>query len=279
MRTKYVLTYDLKILYCQDIDLNLSCKELDLSNLQFHLYDGSKEDLNYGFELNPNEVNVIASEILMGKVGYILSDKNMLWLEKFEEMLKRDMTLLLNKKVSYTYFILKLQLLGFGEDIAKDIVMNYYYSLERGEKVAHPQVFLKNINRLLKQKIFWVPMNFDKEEILEYKFLQEIIETKQDMMYKFSFDQMYRDRYMDICKKGIVHKLLEFNTHPSYMVRKKQNISNLVPFTIQEYNKLIKKMMINIYNKKYLNVNTGFIQDTLKHMEVIIRLYISLNFK
>lgn len=276
MQSKYVLTYEMKILYCQDVNLNLTCKELNLETLQFRLYDGDREDLETGFELNPNDVNLIASEILMGKVGYSLSDDKMKWLEKFETLLKSDMKLLLNKKVAYSYFILKLQLLGFSEDIAKDIMYQYYENLLNKKKIAHPQVLLKNINHLIKCKIFWVPMNLDKEEEKEYQFLEKVIQSKLDMMYKFSFDQMYSDQYLFLCKHGLVNKLLDFNTHPSYLVRRKQPITNLVPYILDEYSKIIHKLMIDIYTKRFLNINEGFIQDTIKHMETYIRQYISV---
>ena len=276
MQSKYVLTYEMKILYCQDMNLNLTCKELNLETLQFRLYDGDREDLETGFELNPNDVNLIASEILMGKVGYSLSDDKMKWLEKFETLLKLDMKLLLNKKVAYSYFVLKLQLLGFSENISKDIMYQYYENLLNKKKVAHPQVLLKNINHLIKCKIFWVPMNLDKEEEKEYQFLEKVIQSKLDMMYKFSFDQIYSDQYLFLCKHGLVNKLLDFNTHPSYLVRRKQPITNLVPYIFDEYSKIIHRLMIDIYTKRFLNTNEGFIQDTIKHMETYIRQYISV---
>lgn len=276
MQSKYVLTYEMKILYCQDMNLNLTCKELNLETLQFRLYDGDREDLETGFELNPNDVNLIASEILMGKVGYSLSDDKMKWLEKFETLLKLDMKLLLNKKVAYSYFILKLQLLGFSENISKDIMYQYYENLLNKKKVAHPQVLLKNINHLIKCKIFWVPMNLDKEEEKEYQFLEKVIQSKLDMMYKFSFDQIYSDQYLFLCRHGLVNKLLDFNTHPSYLVRRKQPITNLVPYILDEYSKIIHRLMIDIYTKRFLNTNEGFIQDTIKHMETYIRQYISV---
>lgn len=276
MQSKYVLTYEMKILYCQDMNLNLTCKELNLETLQFRLYDGDREDLETGFELNPNDVNLIASEILMGKVGYSLSDDKMKWLEKFETLLKLDMKLLLNKKVAYSYFVLKLQLLGFSENISKDIMYQYYENLLNKKKVAHPQVLLKNINHLIKCKIFWVPMNLDKEEEKEYQFLEKVIQSKLDMMYKFSFDQIYSDQYLFLCKHGLVNKLLDFNTHPSYLVRRKQPITNLVPYILDEYSKIIHRLMMDIYTKRFLNTNEGFIQDTIKHMETYIRQYISV---
>ena len=71
-----------------------------------------------------------------------------------EELLKKDISLILNKDISYNYFVLKLQLLGFEEQMAKDIVYHYYKQLEQKQEVAHPQVFLKKINTLLRQKYF-----------------------------------------------------------------------------------------------------------------------------
>lgn len=278
MRNRYALTYDLKILYCPDIDLNLACKELDLTSLQFHLYDEDREYLNTGFELNPNDVNIIASEILIGKTGYLLSEQKMKWLEKFERLLKENISLILNKKVAYTYFILKLQLLGFSEGISQDIVNNYYDNLEMNKKVAHQQIFLKNLNQLIKNKSFWVPSNLEKEMNRESHFLEQVIMSKQATMYKFSFDQLYLDKYMQLCKNGIVNTLLEFNQHPSFLVRKKHSIADLIPYVFAEYKKIIYQLMSDIYKKNYLSINIGFIDDTIKHMESALRVYISLNF-
>lgn len=279
MQSKYVLTYELKILYCQDIDLNFSCKELNLSTLQFHLYDGNKKDLNTGFELNPEEINNIAQEILMGKTGYVLSDKKMEWLEKFETLLKSNMKLLLNKNVAYTYFILKLQLLGFSEEVAKDIVSNYYTNIENNQKVVHQQIFLKNINKYLKEKIFWVPNNLEKEELKEYQFLEKVINSKLEMMYKFSFDQLYREQYLFLLKTGIFNTFINYNLYPSYLIRQKHAVIDLIPYMFTEYEKIITKLMTDIYNKNYLAINTGFIQDTIQHMEKILRFYLSFNYK
>lgn len=280
MNTKYVLTYDLKILYCQDIDLNLACKELNLETLQFRLYDGKREDLYTGFELNPNEVNVIAKKILMGKIGYELSEEKMKWLIKFEDLLKTNISLILNKKVAYSYFILKLQLLGFAEGISQDIIDFYYQNLEQNKPVAHPQIFLKRINELIKHKILWIPNNLEHEETIETNFLKDVIYSKLDTMYKFSFDKQYGDVYLNnICKNGIVHKILEYNMHPSYLVRKKRSALNLIPFLFSEYELTIENLMKTIYTNNYMNINYGFITDTIKHMETYLRLYISTNYK
>ena len=280
MKNKYVLTYEMKILYCPDVDLNLACKELNLSTLQFMLYDGDREDLNNGFELYPNEVTTIAESILMGKVGYELDSKQMEWIEKYETRLKKDISLILNKTVTYNYFILKLQLLGFNESVAREIVYHYYKQMEENRKVAHPQIFLKNINLLLKQKIFWVKKDLEHEMIAEEAFLRKVIKSKFEQQYKFSFDTLYKDEYMNLLKKGIVHTLMQFNLHQSYLVKKKQQVTNLVPYVLKVYRLQIKNILNNIY-EKYYNVtpNTGFIEDLLNQMESAIRLYIAISFK
>ena len=73
---KIVLTYEMKILYCPDIEMNLSCKELNLSTLQFRLYAGNRSDLFTGFELSAEDVTSVARDILMGKIGYELAEKH-----------------------------------------------------------------------------------------------------------------------------------------------------------------------------------------------------------
>lgn len=279
MNNKYVLTYDLKILYSPDIDLSNTCKELDLKTLQFRLYDGEKDSLKNGYELDPNEVNTIASNILMGKIGYELPLKKMEWLEKFEKLLKENMKLILEKKLAYTYFILKLQLIGFSEEVAKDFVTSYYESLNYEQNVAHPQVLLKNINKFLKEKMLWIPNNLDRETDLEYHFLEKVIYSKQEKMYKFSFDQMYQEEYLLLCKNGLVEKIFQYNMYPSYLVRKKYKIIDLIPYVFSEYEKIIKTLMSEIYTNNYLNINEGFIYDTIKHMETSLRLYITLALK
>ena len=278
MKEKYVLTYELRILYCPDVQLNLMCKEFNLSNFQFTLFDGDRSDLETGFELYPNEINTIASDILMGKIGYELSQKQMNWLEKYEEKLKDDISLILNKKVTYNYFILKLRLLGFKEEIAKEMVSNYYRMIESNKKVQHPQIFLKNINKFLSKKIFWVTNNLEKEKNIEYTFFEKVIESKFELGYKFSFDQLYKEQYLNMEKNGIVNTLLQFTQKPSYLVRKKYQVTNLVPYVTKVYKNILKQIITDIYAKYHLIPNESFIDDITKQIIAAARLYISLYF-
>ncbi len=277
---KYVLTYEMKILYCPDIEMNLSCKELNLSTLQFRLYAGNRSDLFAGFELSAEDVTSVARDILMGKIGYELAEKQMTWLQKFEELLKKDISLILNKDISYNYFVLKLQLLGFEEQMAKDIVYHYYKQLEQKQEVAHPQVFLKKINTLLRQKAFWVKKDLWKEMDAETTFFQGVIGTKLEQQYKFSFDKMYKDDYIEVLKTGIIHTLLLYNLTPSYLVRKKQAVTDLVPYVLSVYKYYMRNILNNIcINTFHITPNKGFIDDLLYQMEMIVRVYVAIYFK
>lgn len=279
MKSKYVLTYEMKILYCPDMDLNLACKELNLETLQFRLYDGNRNDLKTGFELYPNEVTSIAENILMGKIGYELDKKQMDWLEKYENRLKKDISLLLNKTISYNYFILKLQLLGFPEHVAKDIVAHYYEEIGRNAIVAHPQIFLKNINQLIKRKIFWVKKDLERELSVEEIFLRKMVKMKLNQQYKFSFE-IYKEEYRNILQKGIVSSLIQYNLTPSYLVKTRHPVTNLVPSVLIVYKTQLSKLLEHIYTDVYyITPNKGFIDDLLYQMELCVRMYIAMCFK
>ena len=278
MKEKYVLTYELRILYCPDVQLNLMCKEFNLSNFQFTLFDGDRSDLETGFELYPDEINTIASEILMGKIGYELPQKEMKWMEKYEKKLKENMSLILNTKVTYNYFILKLRLLGFKEEIAKEMVSNYYRMIESGKNVQHPQIFLKNINKFLSKKIFWVTNDIEKERNIEFLFFEKVVDSKFELGYKFSFDQLYKEQYLVMEKNGIVTALLQFTQKPSYLVRKKYQVTNLVPYVIKVYSTIVKQMVSDIYARKHLVPSESFLDDITKQVIIAARLYISLYF-
>ena len=99
------------------------------------------------------------------------------------------------------------------------------------------------------------------------------------MMYKFSFDQLYREQYLFLLKTGIVNTFINYNLYPSYLIRQKHAVIDLIPYMFTEYEKIITKLMTDIYNKNYLAINTGFIQDTIQHMEKILRFYLSFNYK
>jgi len=278
MNSEYVLTYDLKILYCADTQLSSSCKELDLISFNFFQSDYSIEDLNCGFTLHSNEIETIAKKILNGKVGNELKKQDMDWIVKYENMLRKDMSILLNKQITYNYFVLKLRLLGFPEKFAREMMSEYYTKIDKGLKVPHQQILLRNINKFLSEKLVWIKSNLKAELKLEKDFFEKVIKNKFDLEYRFSFENKYKNDYLKLCENGIIRSLIIYNQTPSLLVRKKHNVSNLIPYILDVYLEEIKNILEEIYEKKGLPPNDAFISDLLKQVESYAKLYITLNF-
>ena len=68
-KSKSVLTYDLKILYCPNMQIKSACKELNLMTHEFSQFEGNLADLDNGYEIVASIVKNIADNILLGKVG------------------------------------------------------------------------------------------------------------------------------------------------------------------------------------------------------------------
>ena len=67
-KSKYVLTYDLKILYCPNMQIRTACKELNLMTHEFSQFEGNLAALDNGFEIAASSVKNISDNILLGKV-------------------------------------------------------------------------------------------------------------------------------------------------------------------------------------------------------------------
>lgn len=278
MSSKYVLTYDLKILYCSNIQLSSNCKELNLSNFNFFQYDGDIKDMDCGFDLHSEEVESIAKDILNGKIGRELPKRDMNWIVKYETRLKNDMSILLNKQITYNYFVLKLRLLGFNSEFATEMMSDYYKKIDKGLNVPHQQILLRNINKFLAGKTLWVKSDLTDELKLEKEFFQKVINNKFKLGYMFSFDEKHKKEYLKLCENGIINSLIKYNQNPSLLVRKKHNISNLVPYILKVYLEEVEKILIEIYEKKHSQLNEVFIKDLLKQIESYAKLYITLNY-
>ncbi len=174
-KSKYVLTYDLKILYCPNVQLKNICKELNLMTYEFSQFEGKESDIDNGYEIAANTVKGIADKIIMGKVGNELPEKEMKWIQDYEKLLREDISLITNRELTFNYLILKLALAGFSLDVAKNIVVHYYTNIIHQHDVPHPQIFLNEINNVLKNKTFWVKFDLQKEEISEYLFIKKVL--------------------------------------------------------------------------------------------------------
>lgn len=245
--SKYTLTYDLRILYCPNLSLREHCKILNFDTLEFEPFDGNIEELDNGYELPAESLKNVSDRILLGQIGYELPEKEMKWIQDFESLLKNDISLITNRELAFNYFILKLSLLGFSSEMAKNIVIHYYSNIINNIKVAHPQSFLKEINRVLANKNFWVKYDLQNPELMEYKYIKDFLKARYTIGYTFTFDIRLRQEYLDICKNGVAVALINYNKTPSYLVQRTANPTELMRLLEGIYKKIIWGLIVKAY--------------------------------
>lgn len=255
--SKYALTYDLNVLYCKDLSNAEICKIWDFHKLEFVPFDGDLVELNNGFEFPAEYLTTVINKILGGKVGYELPEKDMLWIQNFEALLKEDKSIITNRELAFNYFILKLSLLGFASEMAKNIIIHYYTNIINDKKVAHPQEFLNNINMALSQKTFWVKYDLQKEELVEYNYIRSFLAARYKIGYTFTFDIRLRQEYLDLCKNGVALALVKYNQTSSYLVKNTTNPNTQMRLILDIYKKIIWGLIIKAYadmNRPFDNV-------------------------
>lgn len=273
----FFLTYDLKILYCPNLQLTNVCKELNVDTHAFSQFDGNSAILSNSYKLDNDEVEDIISNVLTGKIGDELPEENMNWIINFENLLKEDPSLITNRDLAFNYFILKFILMGFKPEKAKDIVVNYYEHIIREENVPHPQILLNQINKFLNYKQFWVKYDIKNEKIKEFKMMKKIIKTKKEMGYQFKFEAFFKQEYLELIKYSFVPKLIEFNQTESYLVKEKIDLNTLVPFITQVYQEILLGIIYRIYESDNMQYDETFVNNLLKEMTSVLKLYLTIH--
>ena len=278
-KSKYVLTYDLKILYCPNMQIKNVCKELNLLTYEFSQYEGKESAIDNGYEIAANMVKGIADKIIMGKVGNELPEKEMKWIQDFERLLRDDISLITNRELTFNYLILKLALAGFSLDVAKNIVVAYYSNIINKNEVPHPQVFLNEINNVLKNKTFWVKFDLQKEEITEYLFIKKVLKARDRIGYTFSFDELFRNEYLNLAGDGVATALIKYNQQPSYLVTHKLSLNEQMPLVLSVYKKIIWGLIVKAYTEMGRPVDEIIAKGLIKDMTNTLKLYMTIHSK
>lgn len=278
-KSKYVLTYDLKILYCPNIQLKNICKELNLMTYEFSQFEGKESAIDNGYEIAANTVKNIADKIIMGKVGNELPEKEMKWIQDYERLLREDLSLITNRELTFNYLILKLALAGFSLDVAKNIVVHYYTNIINQNDVPHPQIFLNEINNVLKNKTFWVKFDLQKEEVSEYLFIKKVLKARERIGYTFSFDELFRTEYLNLASDGVATSLIKYNQQPSYLVTHKMSLNEQMPLVLSVYKKIIWGLIVKAYTEMGKPVDELIAKGLVKDMTNILKLYMTIHSK
>lgn len=273
----FFLTYDLKILYCPNLQLANNCKELNIETHAFSQFDGNISILTNSYQLNNDEVEDIIQNVLMGEIGDELPEENMQWIINFENLLKDDPSLITNRELTFNYFILKFILMGFSPDKAKDIIVNYYEHIIRDEDVPHPQMLLNQINKYLAYKKFWVKFDIKAEKLKEFKMMKKIIKTKKELGYQFKFEPLFKQEYLDLIKISFVPKLIKFNQEESYLVKQKVDLNTLVPYVTQVYQEILLGIIYRICENDNIPYDETFFNNLLKEMTSVLKLYLTIH--
>ena len=278
MEEKFFLTFDLKILYFADAKFSSNvCKELNVDNFSLSQYVGNSREMLNAYPLESDAVEDIVKYILTCPIGEELPPENMEWVIKFEELLKKDVSLLTNRDLAFNYFILKFILLGFSHDMAKDIVITYYDRIIKNEEVPHPQILLNRINDFLEYKKFWIKYDLKNERLVEFKMLKNIIKSRIELGHNFNFDTMFKDEYLNIIRNSFVPKLVYFNQTPSYLVKGKLELNTQIPYIVQVYQEMLLGMINKIYEIDNIPFDEMFVNNLLNEMTSVVKLYLNIH--
>ncbi|CCL32385.1 TPA: hypothetical protein UL242_002418 [Clostridioides difficile] len=276
--SEYFLTFDLDILYCPNKELKLSCKKLNLQNLVFENYSGNIDNIDSNYKIKAKDVNAIVNKVFKNEIGTELAHEDMSWIKEFETTFVINNKLTSSEeKIIFNYFILKLMLLGFSQDMAKDIVVSYKLSIEKNCTSIDFLSFINALDMKLKNKKFWVNFNMSYEKDLECEFINMMFTYKEKLENRFDFT-VFKDNYLNVCKKSIVKKMYDFNSKSSYLVKNPLSIEKQEKYLLYEYKStiagVIKYLVTNEYPK--LAVESRFLDYIIEEMVSVVKLYLKI---
>lgn len=273
----FFLTYDLKILYCPNLQIANTCKELNMITQNFTQFDGNLNVLNNSYKLNAEEVQSIVKNIFIGQIGDELPKENMNWIIEYEDLLKQDPSIITNRDLTFNYFILKFILMGFSPDKAKDIVVNYYEHIIKEDDVPHPQILLNQINKFLTYKKFWVKFDIKNEKLKEFKMMKKIMKAKEELGYNFNFESLFKQEYLGLITYSFVPQLIKFNQTESYLVKEKIDLNTQIPYVTQVYQEILLGIIYRICETDNKPYDEPFVNNLLKEMTSVLKLYLTIH--
>lgn len=245
--SKYFLTYDFKILYCPNINLKLSTKELNLDDLKFVKYNGNLNIIEIFFDIKSDTVNTIVDDVVKSKFGHELSKNDMEWIQKIEKALKVNSDIYENNHLMFNYYILKMRLAGFTEELAIAFTKNYFNNLNKKnemDNLTSVKDSINILNNIIKTKEIWIGNNIYSYTKLEEEFLRTVLDYKKKLSFQFNFD-IFKQDYLDIIQNSFIIYIYEYNKVPSYLVKNTKSILN---------NRSYIEMLLDIYNRIIMGI-------------------------
>lgn len=277
MAIKYVLTFDLRIIYCKNINLRIGLKELNLENLNFMPYDEDPSIIDYGYELATDDVQDINNKVFSSKLGYQLSDIDMLWIEKFEKELKYNPSLLNNNKLTFNYLILKLLLIGFSEELAIDFITKYYESIEYGITVPEVYKIIDKINSFIEKKEFWISNKIYENRVTELNFLKKVLLAKRKFKFNFDFTN-FKDEYFRLCYNSIIMENYSYNLVDSFLVKKPKKLEEQRMYLIEVYHSTIGSLLNELFQDDFMDFYSEdrFINSLVDEMTKVVNTFLDV---
>lgn len=275
--SKYMLTNDFRILYCPNMKLKLSCKELDCLTMDFSKYNGNLDLLESFMELNSKEIDLIINNIFNAIIGIELNIEDMEWLKKFDKLLEEDINIINNKKIVFNYCVLKLKLIGFPEEMALNIAKTQFINQELNNEYPHYTVFIDSINEILDKRKFWISNTVNNFNNREMNFLRTIFTYKNKLQYKFDFN-VFKNDYLNVVGKSFVPHLIKFNSTESYLIRNPLTPSKQDEYIIKSYSYIIIELINALLKKEFPNLlrNEDFIYDLINELKLVVKLYLKI---
>lgn len=274
MLSKYILTFDFRIIYCKNTKLKIGLKEFDFNSLKFiDLYEDSSI-IDNSYEISEIDMEFIVNNIFNSKFGYQLDDNSMIWLEKFENVLKSDSSILNKKELAFNYLVLKLLLIGFPQYMALEIIQKYYKLKEYNIRTPDIEIIINRINEFIKKKEYWISNEIYNDENKEIDFLAKVFNEKRKYKYNFSFNNL-RDEYFKLCFNSLIMNNYKYNSKPSFLIKNPKNLNFqkelLLEFYISKIKFLINYLLENDF--KGLSFDYRFTKSLIDEMIRVINTF------
>lgn len=246
--SKYLLSYDFRIFYCPETFFVGAYKELNQETLKFELYTDNRDLVEYAYPIDVSEINSIVKSILMGKISYLLSDQNLVWIKEFEATASKNPELWEDEKYVFNYLTLKIMLMGFSQSKALDIAKSYFKHKREGHPVLNIKSVVKAINKNIDGKEFWITNKMNEFDPIERSFLKKILTNK--ISSGFAFDYKYFEReYASICDSSFSKENYLINSTKVYPIKKAKSLQDQTPYIFQAY----ESIMVTIVNNLVIN--------------------------
>ena len=277
IESKYMLTNDFRILYCPNLKLKLSCKELDTQTMDFSKYNDNLDLLELFFKLESTDINFIINNIFNAKIGIELHPNDMKWIMKFDELLSNDVNILNNKELTFNYCVLKLKLIGFPEEMALKIASTQFINEELSPDYPHCSIFIDKINEILDKRKYWIPHKVETYKTIERNYFKTIFTYKKNLKLKYDFSVL-KDGYMKVIENSFVPYLIEYNSTYSYLIRQPIPLLEQTNYIKECYNHIIVQFLLSTIKNDFPEFmeDEYFIHSVIGDLLSCLNLYIEI---